>query len=30
MALAWNGADPIGVVDSENYELGIAWRMSTT
>lgn len=26
MALAWNGADPNAVVDSEDYELGIAWR----
>lgn len=26
MALAWNGSDPSDVVDSEDYELGIAWR----
>lgn len=26
MATAWNGADPTEVVDSEDYELGIAWR----
>lgn len=26
MALAWNGSDPNDVVDSEDYELGIAWR----
>ncbi len=26
MALAWNGGDPLDVVDSEDYELGIAWR----
>jgi hypothetical protein len=26
MATAWNGGDPIDVVDSEDYELGIAYR----
>lgn len=26
MAFAWNGGDPNDVVDSEDYELGIAWR----
>jgi hypothetical protein len=26
MALAWNGSDPVEVVDSEDYELGIAYR----
>ena len=26
MATAWNGADPTEVVDSEDYELGIAYR----
>lgn len=26
MATAWNGSDPNAVVDSEDYELGLAWR----
>lgn len=26
MATAWNGGDPLDVVDSEDYELGIAYR----
>lgn len=29
MALAWNGGDPNDVVDSEDYELGVAWRAET-
>lgn len=26
MAIAWNGADPVEVVDAEDYELGTVWR----
>lgn len=26
MALAWNGSDPIQVADTEDYELGVAYR----
>lgn len=26
MAIAWNGGDPVEVVDSEDYELGVAYR----